>query len=202
MTTWNALIVRPKWPVVHCSMAFLIGAIQGSRPERAIAFGCLALALAGFGWPLKKVLGFGSRWQDFRWRLLWVALTALPAPLLTWGFGLKELGGFLGVLNLADGASSLIAAEVDWATPHLARPPGTRVRAIVEYFVSKRTMQSIVEPVLADVQREWLDAVAADRYVLAFAIRVRGYLSLAQNLGLSGLIRFAVELCGGPPKAR
>jgi hypothetical protein len=93
-----------------------------------------------------------------------------------------------------------IANNADWTTEGLLLPPGMRIRAALTYLCSKRTMQSVVEPLLADMQAEWLDAMAANRHVLALAIRLRGYLSLAQNLGLKGLIRFAVDMCSGPAK--
>lgn len=76
-------------------------------------------------------------------------------------------------------------------------PPGLRLRRILEFLVSRKTMERVFEPALADMQSEWLDAIVADRPWKARWVRVRGYYAIAKAAGLQsvvGLVKQAVRL--------
>jgi RNA polymerase sigma-70 factor (ECF subfamily) len=73
--------------------------------------------------------------------------------------------------------------------PHIATaPPGTTLHSIAELMCCKKTMDEIVRPLLADMQFEYEEALAAGRKSKATWIRVRGCWSFSTALGLNRLI--------------
>jgi hypothetical protein len=65
---------------------------------------------------------------------------------------------------------------------HLLTPPGMRLRGVLAVVYSTKTCQTVFEPLLADVQAEWLAAHAAGRSGRAEWYRVRGYFYVLQHV--------------------
>lgn len=94
----------------------------------------------------------------------------------------------------ADTQRSFDQAAVDTdsarVTTHtLTVPPGVRLRGVLDFIYSRRTMERVFEPALADMQAEWLDAVVAGRQWKARWVRFRGYASLGNAIGLHSAMR-------------
>lgn len=70
----------------------------------------------------------------------------------------------------------------------IIRPPGSHLRAVVEFFYSPRTVARVFNPILADMQYEWMDAVGLKQPWKARWVRIRGYWHFWQSIGLQTLI--------------
>ncbi len=67
-------------------------------------------------------------------------------------------------------------------------PPGTRVRGLLSFLYGRKTMHNVFEPLLADIQAEWLEANQADQRARAAWICLRGYVNIIQHVGAQGLV--------------
>lgn len=67
-------------------------------------------------------------------------------------------------------------------TGELIVPPGTRLRRVLGFVFSRKTMEAVFDSTIADMQREWLDAEIAGRLGHARWIRIRGYLEILRAL--------------------
>jgi hypothetical protein len=65
------------------------------------------------------------------------------------------------------------------------RAPGTRLLQIVDFLCSPTTVEQVFEPLVADWQKEYFDALHKGRRLKARWISVRYYWSTIQALGLS-----------------
>lgn len=74
------------------------------------------------------------------------------------------------------------------ASKRLLAPPGFRLRGVLAFVYSRKTMARVFEPTLADMQTEWQDAMVANRIWKARWVRVRGYASLANAAGAHSLV--------------
>lgn len=61
------------------------------------------------------------------------------------------------------------------ATNHIINAPGFGLHRLAEFLCSARTFKHIVEPVIADMQHEHIEALRAGRWVKARWIQWRGY---------------------------
>ncbi len=67
-----------------------------------------------------------------------------------------------------------------WETAPVHAPPGSRILSVVRWLpVSQKAIDRVFVPVVADFQREYIEALHAGKNRLAVAIRVRYYLILA-----------------------
>jgi hypothetical protein len=66
--------------------------------------------------------------------------------------------------------------------------PGSLARKVIEFFYSRKTVERVFLPVLADMQTEWVEAEAEKQRWRARWIRLRGYWHLLQHLGLHSII--------------
>jgi hypothetical protein len=64
----------------------------------------------------------------------------------------------------------------------LVRLPGSRLRQVLSFAYGRRTFELVFEPVLADMQGEWVEDLAAGRTWHARWVRMRGYLNLLQHI--------------------
>jgi hypothetical protein len=71
----------------------------------------------------------------------------------------------------------------------VSRPPGWLLGRWAAWFLSPKTVQHIVEPILADLQVNYFDALTQKRLVKAGWVRFRGYWELFKALGLTGALR-------------
>jgi hypothetical protein len=76
----------------------------------------------------------------------------------------------------------------------IRRAPGSLLGTISEFLFSKKTLEEIVNPTIADLQMEYCEALAARRPYKAAWVRVRGYWSFAKAIGLYGIVKAAYEL--------
>jgi hypothetical protein len=75
------------------------------------------------------------------------------------------------------------------AGARITRAPGTYVLNISEFLFSPKTLTMMVNPIIADMQGEYFEALAAGRRYKAICVCVRGYWSLVKALGLFSLVR-------------
>lgn len=59
----------------------------------------------------------------------------------------------------------------------ISLPPGSLLNCLAELFCAPKTMQRLVDPIIADMQTEHCKALAEGRNVKARWIRIRGYWS-------------------------
>jgi hypothetical protein len=90
------------------------------------------------------------------------------------GHGVMPLWGIL----LREAAVARAAAPL---TPKLSRAPGSGLRRFLSLFLTPHVIGNIVDPVLADLHAEWIEAVAGGRIRL-WTIRLRAYLFVLQHL--------------------
>jgi hypothetical protein len=109
------------------------------------------------------------------------------------GFDTADLDRMLSMLD----SKQLVAPR-----PKLLVPPGARARRALEWLFTKKTMTNVFEPILADMQAEWMAAMIAKQDGRAKWIAVRGMLSLGRalvaetGLGLIGDVVAAVRKLG------
>jgi RNA polymerase sigma-70 factor (ECF subfamily) len=77
---------------------------------------------------------------------------------------------------------------------HNPTPPGATLYSIAEFMCSKRTMEEVVIPLLADMQFEHNEAFSAGRKLEATWVRVRGCWSFFTALGINRLVGMFVRL--------
>lgn len=78
--------------------------------------------------------------------------------------------------------------------PNPTTPPGAMLYSIAEFICSKRTMEQVVIPLLADMQFEHNEAFSAGRKLEATWVRVHGCWSLFTALGINRVVRFCVRI--------
>jgi len=76
----------------------------------------------------------------------------------------------------------------------ISRPPGSTLFAIADFFCSRKTVEGIVTPLIADMQFEYNEALAAKRKCKAGWVRVRGCWSFFKALGMYSILKTFVEL--------
>jgi hypothetical protein len=76
----------------------------------------------------------------------------------------------------------------------ISRPPGSTLFAIADFFCSKKTVEGIVTPLIADIQFEYNEALAAKRKFKAGWVRVRGCWSFFKALGIYSILKTFVEM--------
>lgn len=107
----------------------------------------------------------------------------------------------LGVLtfNQATAALAIVASTQVGAREKdvvLLIPPGGRLRGWLSLLCSPRTRSRILDPVLADVQFEWMEAHKAGKLSLARWVHIRGILTLLAALAMRiplSVVRWAWE---------
>ncbi len=76
----------------------------------------------------------------------------------------------------------------------ISRPPGVVLSKIAGFFCSRKTIEQVVNPSLADLQTEYFDALASGRKVQALWARLRGYWSFWAALGLYRIIKLCLDV--------
>lgn len=69
-------------------------------------------------------------------------------------------------------------------TEHISCPPGWRLRFFADFFYSPKTMERIVDPIIADLQGEYCKALSENQSVKAAWIRIGAGWILFKALGL------------------
>jgi hypothetical protein len=65
---------------------------------------------------------------------------------------------------------------------------------ISEFLFSPKTLRTVVNPIVADMQAEYFEALAVRRRSKAMWVCVRGYWSLMKAIGLYSLLRTVAEV--------
>lgn len=76
----------------------------------------------------------------------------------------------------------------------IGRPPGSRLRFLADFFLSRKTMERVINPVLTDMHNDYCEALAEGRPLKASWARIRGYWSFWKALGLYALIQNIKEI--------
>ena len=76
----------------------------------------------------------------------------------------------------------------------VSRPPGSLLGQWAEWFQSPKTVQYIVNPIIADLQANYFEALAQRRVVKANWVRLRGYWDLFKALGLAGVVKMILQV--------
>jgi hypothetical protein len=74
------------------------------------------------------------------------------------------------------------------------RPPGWRLHALAVFLCKKKTLEQVVEPLLADLQHEYYTALAKGRPWKARWGRARDTIGFFKALGLSSLVQLIKDL--------
>ena len=76
----------------------------------------------------------------------------------------------------------------------IARPPGSLLRSLADFFLSPKTMERVIVPIISDMQKEYCEALSEDRHVKARWIRIRSYWSFWKALGLCAVVKNIREI--------
>lgn len=97
----------------------------------------------------------------------------------------------IGVLELVWKCGSIVLGRGS-----VALPPGTRLRMLVNFLYAKKTCSSVFDPIIADMQFEYMEALAERRPLKARWIAIRGHLAAFESMGLYTLIRTVKTIIG------
>jgi len=75
-----------------------------------------------------------------------------------------------------------VKKKTDSKQGQIILPPGYHLRSLVDFLFSKKTAEKVFLPVIADLQHEWLEAIAQNRSDEVQRIKIRGYLSFTAAL--------------------
>src|SRR5712691_1469759 len=87
--------------------------------------------------------------------------------------------------------------------PLLSRPPGERLRRFFAGRCSPRVLERVVDPIVADMQYEWQQAMARGDRRAALFVRLRGYAGFGRAVllqSMTGEWRPPAVTLGGPPR--
>lgn len=75
--------------------------------------------------------------------------------------------------------------------PRISSPPGTFLRSLADFFAYEKTTRLILNPIIADMQEEYFQALSVGRLWKARWIRLRGCYAFWQSWGISGFLKIA-----------
>jgi len=113
--------------------------------------------------------------------LLWLQHTAASTATRPGVEAAAGIFGSVGFASLGWRFGAVARVQALRKARLVALPPASRVRGLLRFVFSQRTCDLVFDPVVADVQQEWIEAVAAGRKWHAAWVRVRGYLTLLQH---------------------
>ena len=99
----------------------------------------------------------------------------------------------IAVLTLLLAAADKAAKAANTGA-RITTAPGTNLLSISEFLFSPKTLRSVVNPIIADMQAEYFEALAASRRYKAIWVCARGYWSLVKAVGLYSLLRTVAEV--------
>ncbi|WP_437758413.1 hypothetical protein [Sorangium sp. So ce1389] len=73
-------------------------------------------------------------------------------------------------------------------------PPGCRLHALAGFFYSRKTMERVFDPMLADMRSEYFEALANGRIWKARWHRVTYYWAFVKSIGLHSVLSLAQEI--------
>ncbi|HSG39540.1 MAG TPA: hypothetical protein VLE27_07860 [Thermoanaerobaculia bacterium] len=78
--------------------------------------------------------------------------------------------------------------------PKVKRPPGSKLMEVADFFFSSKTVEKVYAPLIADLQLEYIDALSRGRRHKARWVRMRGYWSFWNAVGLQSLVSTAQKV--------
>jgi hypothetical protein len=72
--------------------------------------------------------------------------------------------------------------------PVVVNPPGTGARGLLRFLCSRKTMERVFEPVLADMQMEWSEATFNREFWRAHWVITRGHFQLLEHIGAQSIV--------------
>ncbi len=76
----------------------------------------------------------------------------------------------------------------------IVRVPGSRLHMIARFFYSRKTVERVFEPLLADMREEYQIALAEKRVWKARWVRISYYWAFAKAIGLQSLVSTAKQI--------
>jgi hypothetical protein len=76
----------------------------------------------------------------------------------------------------------------------VSRPPGSTLGSIAEFICSKKTLERIAKPAIADIQYEYFEALAQGRKAKSAWVWIRGLCSFWLALGVFQLTKKVVQV--------
>jgi hypothetical protein len=99
----------------------------------------------------------------------------------------EAMHGRLSLKEVDDLKSALLSAKkrAERGKRHIVIPPGSKLLTIAEFFYSKKTYTLHFEPIVADMQREYFEALYEKRVWKARWIHIRGCWGFISAMGLN-----------------
>lgn len=121
--------------------------------------------------------------------LKWSQLRLTDDPRSTWKMVSLFVGDGIAVLG------ALIRSVYEYDGEKLvSQPPGFTLLALADFLYSKKTVEQIAAPLIADMQFEYNEALFEGRKYKAMWVRVRGGWSFFKTLGMYSVLRTFVEI--------
>lgn len=188
-----------EMPYPKDSFSFLIFDMSlGCFPEKALGY---VHRICTMVLPSRSERYALSAWLTASLFLFFVTLASIiiaavgsttPNPyLLIWGLALLSLAVAF-VLNW--GSTNRQKAESSLPRNRIQRAPGTRLMEVADFFFSKKTVEGVYAPMIADLQMEYVDALAQSRPRKAAWIRIRGCWSFWNTFALQSLVSTAQKV--------
>lgn len=195
--------VSGRWIAALLVNAVLAVALLRWQPhahvhQRALRWSLLGVEfLSGLVFLLTVFVAQGSlrdRFELGRDRILamWAETVFVIAAMYAFAFHLPHGEGLVKVVTYSFlGVAILLVA---WAVRDrerptqvgLIQPPGSKARGWLSFLYSPKDMTLVFEPVLRDIQDEWLADEIAGRRWRARMTRLRGYVQIAQAVVAHG----------------
>jgi hypothetical protein len=93
----------------------------------------------------------------------------------------------------SDNISSELRSHIS-EEKRIVRPPGSLLSSLSEFLCSPKTVRFVVNPIIAELQAEYCDALAAKRRTKAAWVRIRGYWSFWKAMGLYSVMKIVVDM--------
>ena len=68
------------------------------------------------------------------------------------------------------------------------------LRSVSEFVFSKKTLEHVVDPIIADMQAEYFEALEAKRRYKARWVLIRGHWSFFKTVGLHSIVKAVFEV--------
>ena len=133
---------------------------------------------------------YGERRGDLWGRVIrFGALCGFGTPYMVLAHGRSVFLGVIGVNFVGEMIRFLLSLRGT-----VSREPGARLDAFCRFVYSKKGYSLFIEPVISDMQAEWCEAMSKGEKTRAAWVRLRGYWTLAQHIGVYSIIRTFVDI--------
>jgi hypothetical protein len=120
--------------------------------------------------------------------------------IISWVFWiLIPLTGFVWLLKTSRGIATFASKN---HAAVICRAPGWGLNRFAGWFFSRRTLEEVLQPVLADMQAEFVEAVSEGRIYKARWVQLRGYVRFWTHVAAQcpvSIVRVAARLWSSTP---